>query len=121
MASVRATSTGLFAQSPPSAKTFRDPPALLGSPTAANDRKIGAALEAMQTSTSEKSLSRTPLTGVRLKTQDRCVDMSTAGTDNEIPRLSNTSATVMSRNTSLKADRRAKSPARTNRLPLNTR
>ena len=57
----------------------------------------------MQTSTSEKSLSRTPLSGVRLKTQDRCVDMSTAGTDNEMPRLSNTSATVMSLNTSVKA------------------
>ena len=87
----------------------------------ANDRKIGAALEAMHTSTSEKSSSRTPLTGVRLKTQDRCVDMSTAGTDREMPRLSNTSATVISPNTSVKADRRAWSPARTNRRPLKAR
>jgi hypothetical protein len=43
---------GLFAQRPPSANTCTTPWSLLGSSTAASDLKMGAALEAMHTSTS---------------------------------------------------------------------
>lgn len=118
-ASTSPTMMGLFAQRPPSANTCSTPWSLLGSWIAANDRKIGAALDAMPPAPAPSSRApsrwavrwaKSPSCTVFLNTQERWLLIKTAGMESEMPRISNTSSIVVSPSASDSAPRKAASP-----------